>query len=147
MCLIIVDASVMARVFLSHDDPEFSSLNRALFGVRRPNPVLVYGGKLTQEYRTSTAVTRAVVQLDRAGRARAVPDIEIQAAADEITGSGTPVSDDEHVLGLARVSGARVLCSDDKPLRTDFKNAMIVNNPRGKLYSRSSHKKLLSHNC
>ena len=44
-------------------------------------------------------------------------------------------SDDEHVLALAVVSGARLLYTNDTALIADFKNREIIANPRGKVYS------------
>ena len=147
MCLVIVDADVAARVLITPNDREFGLLNRALFGRRRPNPILIYGGRLGDEYRRSRVIARAVLSLDRAGRARAVADVEIEAEAQDIRTNGTAFSNDDHVLALARVSGARILCSKDRALRADFKNRAILNGPRGKLYSKGSHKAVLTHNC
>jgi len=43
-------------------------------------------------------------------------------------------SNDEHVLALARLGGARLLYSRDEALREDFKDVRLLANPRGKLY-------------
>ena len=45
------------------------------------------------------------------------------------------MSDDEHVLALALVSGARLLYTNDAALISDFKNRTIVATPRGKIYT------------
>ena len=57
-----------------------------------------------------------------------------------------PKSNDLHVIALARISGARLLYSDDKKLRKDFKNKHLVNSPRGKVYSKEDHQHLLDQN-
>ena len=44
-------------------------------------------------------------------------------------------SNDQHIIALAQVSGARLLFSNDKDLHEDFKNSDIINYPRGKIYS------------
>lgn len=44
-------------------------------------------------------------------------------------------SDDEHILALAQVSGARLLFTNDRALTRDFKEKRIVDTPRGKVYS------------
>ena len=44
-------------------------------------------------------------------------------------------SNDEHILALARVSGARLLFTNDADLQTDFKDRNLVNNPRGVIYT------------
>ena len=43
-------------------------------------------------------------------------------------------SDDPHVLGLALVSGARLLYTNDQKLQQDFKNSALIR-PRGKVYT------------
>src|SRR5947207_10326466 len=118
MCLVIVDVNVAPRVLLTPSDPDYKNLHRALFGKQRPNAVLAYGGSLTEEYARHDGLRRILVELDRAARARSVPDAIVNAEANAIARSGQAVSDDSHILGLARVSGARVLCSKDKDLRT-----------------------------
>ena len=146
MCFIIVDVDVAARVLLTPGDPDFGVLNKSLFGRKRPNPILAYGGHLSAEYFKSHALKRTLVQLDRAGRAHRFPDAAVDAAAQQIAESGIAESNDHHVLGLARVSGARVLCSADNDLRRDFRKRSLLN-PKGKLYSRAAHSRILSHNC
>ncbi len=42
-------------------------------------------------------------------------------------------SDDPHVLALAKVSGARLLYTNDKDLKDDFKNLGVLK-PKGKIY-------------
>lgn len=54
-------------------------------------------------------------------------------------------SNDLHVLALARVSGARTLCTADGDLRRDFKDSRLVARPKGSIYSRASHAHLLKH--
>ena len=53
------------------------------------------------------------------------------------------ISDDVHILALARASGARLLYTGDKNLMTDFKTKSIIDNPRGKIYSNAKQKNLL----
>jgi hypothetical protein len=147
MCLLIVDVNVAARVLLTSNDKQYDALHRSIFGARRPNPVLAYGGQLTIEFRKNVALGRILGALDRAGRAKAAPTDEVNAQTEYVKASGVAKSDDPHILALAQVAGARVLCSEDKDLRTDFKNKALVDGPRGKLYSKSAHKRVLSHNC
>ena len=147
MCLVIVDVNVAPRVLLRSDDAEYKLLHGALFGRRRPNPILVHGGYLTQEYAANRSVLRMVYTLDRAGRVVVVPDARVAAAAGAVAAEGTAISNDTHLLGLARESGARVLCSEDRDLRADFKNKQLVDGPRGKVYSKTGHGKVLAHNC
>ncbi|MDE0306934.1 MAG: hypothetical protein OXI87_18940 [Albidovulum sp.] len=43
-------------------------------------------------------------------------------------------SNDQHVLALARISGARLLYTNDQKLMDDFKNTELVSTPKGKVY-------------
>lgn len=147
MCLVIVDVNVAPRVLLTSSDPEFSALHRALFGKKRPNAILTYGGRLTREYRQNYGLGRVLATLDRAGRARAVADAHVDAATRLIAEGGVAASNDHHILALARVSGARILCSQDGKLRADFKKRELVNSPKGKLYSSAAHTRIILHNC
>ena len=52
-------------------------------------------------------------------------------------------SDDEHILALALVSGARLLFSGDKDLHDDFKNPNIIS-PKGRVYQTQEHGHLLT---
>ena len=53
-------------------------------------------------------------------------------------------SNDHHVIALARVSGARVLFTEDKALMRDFGDLRLLR-PKGKVYRRPSHSRLLVH--
>lgn len=43
-------------------------------------------------------------------------------------------SNDQHVIALMRVTGARLLCTGDVRLRKDVQNRALLDNPRGKVY-------------
>ncbi len=147
MC-IIVDANVMARVLLDPTDSDFAPVHRALSGISSPSVKLVYGGsKLLREYARNTEVRRQVASLDRAGRAVKVADAKVDAEEKRVQKCGIVKSDDEHVLALARVTGARLLCSHDGDLITDFTNVAIVSAPRGKVYKKKAHSHLLRGQC
>ena len=53
----------------------------------------------------------------------------------KLRNSSACVSDDEHVIALAQVSGARLLFSNDAELHKDFKSKELIVQPRGKVYS------------
>ena len=55
-------------------------------------------------------------------------------------------SNDLHVVALARLSGARVLCTNDHDLEIDFTNRQLVPAPKGKIYKNANHKAILIHN-
>lgn len=68
---------------------------------------------------------------------------EAQYAIERALMDRTPhVSDDEHVLALARVSGARLLYTEDKELIEDFKNSRILS-PRGKVFKMNTREDIV----
>lgn len=44
-------------------------------------------------------------------------------------------SNDQHVVALALVSGARLLYTNDKPLQLDFTNSQIISGVAGRIYA------------
>lgn len=58
------------------------------------------------------------------------------------TGSLRVRSDDIHLLALARAAGARLLFSKDNRLRDDFKDASLINGPRGKILNSTTDNRL-----
>lgn len=101
------------------------------------------GSKLNQEYRRHIKFcTNILAELDRQG-------LITYLDADEVDDEERRIyeiehrSDDEHILALARLSGARILYSHDENLHKDFKNTEIVPKPRGRVYKNPSHARLL----
>ena len=150
MCAII-DANVADQVF-GHRRAE----NRPIAGVEFFNWIntgrgrLIVGGKLLNELeRTSMKVW--VQQAIASGRITRVANAKVAETAAELGKQGLCRSNDTHVLALARASGARLLYSNDKDLIQDFKNKMVINKPRGNVYTthvgeghfEASHKLLL----
>jgi len=76
-----------------------------------------------------------------------VPDQKITEELRTVIDLGLCKSNDAHVIALARAAKARVLVSDDRDLFRDFKNPRLLNNPRGKVYQRRQHAKLLNTPC
>lgn len=136
MC-VIVDANLASAVFASPTDPAFLPLIVWLHGKGR----LAYGARLTRELERVQAARRYPLELNRAGRAVASPEATIEAEQRGIKCR----SDDSHVIALARVSGARTLCSRDKTLHRDFKDPRLVAHPRGVVYQSAEHARLLRH--
>ena len=104
---------------------------------------LVYtiGGKFEEEIRKN-AKSR-LEALHDAGRARYISWSRVENEQRRLLKEGAFDSNDSHVLALAIVSRARVLYTGDKKLMSDFKNREIVDGHKGKVYQRSSHRKLL----
>ena len=140
MCL-IVDANLASAVFASPPQPDFVPV---LDWLNRDGCV-VYGGRLAAELIRIEKARRYLVNLLRAGRARRMDDGPIEAAVRVLAQGGLCRSNDPHVVALARVSGARTLCTHDRDLQRDFRNPRLVSNPRGSVYQRREHARLLRH--
>ena len=140
MCLIL-DANVCTDVLKKNPNSPYQKLIRAVFDNQ---VLLIHGGQLTDEYRQA-GVLGIIATLAQSGRAIRVSDELIQAEIQRIRGRCK--SNDEHVIALARADRkrARVLCSNDQDLRTDFKNKTLINKPRGAIYSPKNHVASLRH--
>jgi hypothetical protein len=139
MCL-IVDANRASLVF--GDDPDFGPVRDWL---QQRDGILIVGGHLAAELSRVEKARRFVVQLQRAGIARQVPAADVAREEAVVRETGLCQSNDSHVVALARVSGARTLCSEDRDLWSDFQNQHLVSKPRGKIYRNSEHAHLLRH--
>jgi hypothetical protein len=140
MCLII-DNDVVAQVLLKPNDPDFSPVSERLFGRKKGLWRLVYGGRLLTEYRGNYNVVRVLAILDQRGAARQFSSDEIRVAESDLSKEANFISNDLHILALARISNARPLISHDKDLHRDFKNPKILNAPRGSVYQYKSQTK------
>ena len=140
MCLIL-DANVCADVLKKKPNSPYQKLIRAVFDNQ---VLLIHGGQLTDEYRQA-GVLDIIQTLAQSGRAIRVSDELIQAEIQRIRGHCK--SNDEHVIALARADRkrARVLCTNDQDLRTDFKNKTLINKPPGVIYSPKNHVASLRH--
>lgn len=141
MCA-IVDANLASHFF---GDPVDEELRPFWNWIARGRGALVAGGRNLDELSRVGDASRALRNWERAGRAWFAPHEEVEAETRRVTNQCR--SDDPHVIALARVSGARLLCSEDKRLHADFDNRDLINNPRGKVYQDSSHAHLLRSNA
>lgn len=146
MCL-IVDINVAEAVLLKKDDPDFKVVRQHLLAEKAPRALLAIGGMLAQEYAKNRDVARIVLALDRAGRTRTVPNDAIEVESEALRKLDICLSNDIHILALARAGRVRLLCSRDQDLHSDFCNKAILDNPRGKVYSAPSHDHLIVEFC
>lgn len=142
MCLII-DANVVSLVFPAPSE-DFRPVHEALISGKAR---FVYGGKLTQEYAAIRSFRRLLLLLDQRGSARQVADATVNAEAERLRARNLCRSDDQHIVALARVSGVRLLCSNDQDLSIDFKDATLLSRPPGSVYRRAEHAHLLRKHC
>lgn len=141
MCL-IVDANLAAVVFTSPPHPDFEPV---LDWLEKREGCVVFGGRLAAELERLERPRRYLRELLRAGRALRLPDDPVGTEEAVVAGIGLCRSNDPHVLALARVSGARTLCTHDRDLQRDFRDHRLVSNPRGSVYQRREHARLLRH--
>jgi hypothetical protein len=143
MCL-IVDTNRIADLLRPSQD--MTLLRHAVVGKRQQSR-LVLGGRLLEEYWRLQQYRTIFQELERAGRLRRVDSVQVNAEEKRIVASALCRSDDAHVLALARISGARLLCSEDGDLCTDFRSKSLIDQPRGKIYASKHHSTLLSRHC
>ena len=132
MCAII-DANVTFEVFGRKQTEAGAQFRNWLDGGRGR---LVVGGKNLEELSKNRNFERWFrEERRRGGRVRQTRNEIISDRQQALVRDGLPTSDDEHVLALALVSGARLLYSNDRRLKNDFLNAEIIQEPGGKVYT------------
>ena len=100
---------------------------------------LVVGGQLLRELNDSGDFKRWLQTALRRNSALAFDDDQVDAETEAIRTRQICRSNDKHVLALARVSGARLLFTNDRVLQDDFRNRRIIPNPRGRIYTTVEH--------
>lgn len=113
------------------------------------------GEKLKEEVNGVSEFRVWAAQNNLSGKLINADENRVDQETEKARSSGGLKSDDPHIIALAQVSGARLLFSNDRDLQKDFKNPVIINEPRGKVYSTISNqsftdakKKLLDrHHC
>lgn len=121
MCLIL-DAN---RFSAALSTPPKADYRPIIDWLTAPNStgMVVYGGtKFLREIAWSEPARRWFLQLQRAGRAKLIDRAVVDAEEQAVRARGLCISDDEHLIALARKSGARVFCSEDKDLWKDVRN-------------------------
>lgn len=151
MC-VIIDTDLAAHVFAISCPDDFKPLWRWILD---GDGCIVYGGRLAGELnnirRVREGTNRSLKQLSAAGKARLQDRTAVSmeerrvVAMKDSRGRRACKSNDCHVIALARLSGARVLCSADQTLHADFKNLMLVPSPKGKIYQKAGHAGVLGH--
>lgn len=139
--LLIIDANCATLVLCASPNADFKPVATAIAKGRKK--VVIGGSKLKAEYQKLATVWRLLRTLDQAGRAQLIDDGEVDREQEYLLANVLMASDDSHVLALARVSGARLLCSHDQALHADFSNRNIIDRPRGKVYQDATHSHLL----
>ena len=139
----IIDADVAAEVFALPVHEDYAPLWK---WIHHKDGRIVYGGRNFTELAKLNNVRRRLKTLWDAGLALAEDDRKVDKEEKAVIRKSQCRSNDTHVIALARVSGARVLCTDDQALQTDFKDRDLVPAPKGKIYKKASHAAVLGHN-
>ena len=131
MCAIL-DANVAAQVFGAERPPA----GRAFFEwIDSGHGRLVLGGRLRRELDRNQRLREWRLQAVLAGQITLLNDDAVDAKARQLKQENACLSDDEHVIAVAQLSGARLLYSNDSDLQDDFCNKALIDQPRGKVYS------------
>ena len=133
MCA-IVDADVAHQAFGALD--QTNEAGRRFFDwLNSGRGKLVIGGKLRRELRRSRNFSEWAAQAAQAGILLSVDDATVCEMARALESGSALRSNDAHIIALARISGARLLYSNDQRLQEDFNDHRLVNHPRGKVFS------------
>ena len=101
--------------------------------------MLVLGGKLTEELRKNRNFATWAESAKSRGILMSADEAKVASKTKDFLNNPICESDDPHILGLALVSGARLLYSNDKDLHKDFKSRELLS-IRGKVYSTNVNK-------
>lgn len=147
MCAIL-DANVAGQVFGAGRPPAGAKFFEWIDSGRGR---LVIGGRLRRELDRLSAFREWRRQAVLAGRVTLLNDEDVDGRAAELGQENACRSDDEHVLAVAQLGGARLLYSNDGDLQADFGDKALIDRPRGKVYSTrvrdnltSVHRRLLA---
>jgi len=145
MC-IVIDANVFGSVFCDKacDHAEYKPVKD---WVTEGKGFIVYGGtKYNNELRRATQYLGIFVELRKKGRVKKITDDLVdqhQAEVEAVVRSGD--FDDGHLVAIFRVSGCRLLCSNDARLDTYIKNRLLYLRKQRppSIYRGKKHRRLL----
>ena len=138
MCAIL-DANVAGQVFGADRPPA----GRAFFEWMDSGPGrIVVGGRLRRELDRNREFREWRLHAVLAGRIALLSDEAVDGRTRQLEQENACRSDDEHVVAVAQLSGARLLYSNDDALQDDFGDKTLIDLPRGKVYSTRVHEDL-----
>ena len=146
MC-IILDTNRFGDALSTPPSPNYRPIIDWLTSHDKVGMVVFGGTKFLQEITRSERARKWFTELQRAGRAKAIDAAAVDAEEQRLCTQGLCVSDDEHLIALARKSGARVFCTEDTALFRDVRNRALLSNPRGRIYRTKRHIALLGHHA
>ena len=96
---------------------------------------LVSGGQNKRELDGNNTFQAWWQQATLAGRTTLINDNQVAQLQRRLEDKRACGSNDAHIIALARISGARLLYSNDRALTKDFKDHDLIPNPKGSVYS------------
>lgn len=138
MCAIL-DASVVSQVFGKKCPPA----GKAFFDwIVFRHGRLIVGGKLDQELSRNGTFRAWIRGALLSGKAERLDSKRVNQLAERLKSEASCRSNDQHVIALAQLSGARLLYSNDRKLNRDFEDPQLVPPPFGYVYTTldSEHK-------
>ena len=156
MC-VIIDANILSDVFGENRSEAGTKLFEWINNPKKSGHLVLGGTKLRAESMPMHAFSVWWRRATLSGVATEIKAKEIDDLEKDLIAENSCDSDDEHIIALAIISGARLLYSNDEALEDDFRNKGKTENllplPRGKSYPSSEpprdqnftkhHKKLL----
>lgn len=156
MC-VIIDANILSDVFGKNRSEAGAKLFEWIDDPKKGGHLVLGGTKLRAESMHVSAFSVWWRNATRSGVATEINAKKIDDLEQRLIAEDSCSSDDEHIIALAKVSGARLLYSNDADLVDDFRNkgktTNLLPSPRGKSYPSSDpprdqnfsnhHKKLL----
>jgi hypothetical protein len=146
MCLIL-DANRFGEALSTPPSPDYRPIIDWLTASSSAGMVVFGGTKFLQEIARSPRARQWFLELQRAGRAKSIDRAAVDAEEQAVRARGLCSSDDEHLVALASVSGARIFCTEDAALFKDVRNPALLSQPRGRVYRTKRHVALLCHHA
>ena len=139
----IIDNDVVSEAFGDKGTPAGKAFrDRLANGLR-----LIVGGKLLEELDQNGTFRKWRLVMGQRGLVQTVSKKCVDIAARRLLDEGSCLSNDHHVIALARLGGADLLFSNDRKLHRDFKNLVggVVYTTRSSGGSlNTTHKRLLA---
>jgi len=146
MC-IIVDACTFASVF-DVQATDHAHFHPVLAWLVEGKGKLVYGGtRYRDELRRSPRYLHLFVQFQRAGKIVEIEDAQVDTIQQHLEAYvSNPDFDDAHLIGIVRVSGCLLICTNDKRAMPYLKRADLYpqGTTRPKIYSSHRNQRLLA---
>ena len=145
MC-IVIDTNVWPCVFRS-DSARHTDYKPVLNWITKGPGFVVYGGsKYQRELRNAPRYQAVFLELRKKGRAKIINHTLVDEHQDDVERVvNTPTCDDAHLIAIFRVSGCRLLCSNDQRADVFIKDrcCYVHQQKPPSIYRNSNHRHLL----